>query len=68
MTIYKPLRSPMPVDIMIGNRFYRSIKLRVTVGLKYDEADLKILARLTLPSLQNKDFSLIPTDNPVYKS
>jgi len=63
-----PKKSPLCFDVMIGGRFYRSVRLNVSVGVKYTIDELKSFARMKLPSLKDRDFELWITTEPVFKS
>lgn len=64
---FRPKRSPLALDIMVGGHYYTTIKVSVDVGSWYHESDFKMMARFKLPSLEKKDFRAIPTEQFVLK-
>ena len=68
-TIYSviPKVSPMKLDIMEGDIWLGQVTLPCQVGVGYDINELKAYARIKKPSLEGKDFELIPTAHSVFK-
>ncbi len=67
MTSIRANRSPIKLDIMVGEHYYKTIAMPVMVGVKYDYRELEAFARLTLPSLENKQFNVLPAGRPVFR-
>lgn len=63
----RPKTNTLHFDIMLNGRHYRSMKLNLCVGEEYSVHDLKGFARLKYPSLEGKDFTVLPTTEPVLK-
>ena len=68
MKIIIPERSPLKLDIMFGENWGGQITFPCIVGIEYSEEELKSFARLTKPSLEGREFDLIPTAQPVFKN
>lgn len=64
---YKVVHSPACFDVMVNGRFCQSLRLRLSAG-SYTEDEMKSFAVMAKPSLKGKDFVLIPTSRPVFKS
>lgn len=55
-------------DIMLnGTKYYTTVKLPITDGVKYKASELKEMARMMLPSLENKEFTMPPTGQRVFR-
>lgn len=69
MEIYSliPKLSPMKPDVMIGGSWIGQVTFQCQVGVEYSYDELKAFARIKKPSLANKDFEVIPTDQPVFR-
>ena len=69
MEIYKvtPMKSPLKLDIMVNGIWHGQVTLPCQVGVEYDINELKAYARIKKPSLDGKDFELIPTAQPVFR-
>lgn len=58
----------MTFDIMSFGKFCGQITLRCIVGMEYTDEELIQFAKELRPSLVDKDFNLLPTDNRVFKN
>ena len=69
MEIYKvtPMKSPLKLDVMVNGIWRGQVTLPCQVGVEYDINELKAYARIKKPSLDGKDFELIPTAQPVFR-
>ena len=69
MDIYKvtPIKSPLKLDIMSDGVWRGQVTFPCLVGVEYDINELKAYASIKKPSLEGKDFELIPTAQPVFK-
>lgn len=56
------------LDVMVGDRYYTTLSINVSPGTTYSFKELESYALLKLPSLKNKDFSVIPTANKTFKN
>lgn len=66
--MFIPDKSPLLLDVMVCDKFYTTLSVNVTAGAMYGLNELKSFAVIKLPSLANKDFKLLPTSNPIFKS
>lgn len=69
MEIYSviPKTSPMKLDVMIGSSWSGQVSFQCQVGIEYTIDELKAFARMKKPSLDEKDFEVIPTAQRVFK-
>ena len=56
-----PVKSPVNLDIMFGNKWGGSLSFPCTPGVEYSYDELKAFARIKRPSLEGKSFDLVPT-------
>ena len=69
MEIYSviPKVSPMKLDVKIGSHYGGQVSFPCQVGVEYSYDELKSFARMKKPSLDGKDFEVIPTAQPVFR-
>lgn len=67
MTIlsYTPQTSILKLDIMQADKWMGQVSMPVTPGVEYDYEELKSWVRLKRPSLSNKEFEILPTNQRV---
>lgn len=68
MTTLKPIKDKLLLDVMVGDRYYTTLSLKVSAGTEYTFEELRTYALMKLPSLANKDFSVIPTANKTFRN
>lgn len=61
---YTPLKSPLELDVMKGDRWLCTVKVNVTVGVEYAYDELKSFVKFLRPSLSQFDFELLPCGKP----
>ena len=65
---YKPLKSPMKLDVMVGGKWKRTVSIPCTVGIEYKYEHLKSWVMLQYPSLRNIDFELVTCNKPKFRN
>ena len=63
-----PEKTPLNLDIMLGNRWRGCVSFPCTPGAEYSCEELKAFVRMKMPSLTSKAFDVIPTSQPVFKN
>ena len=62
-----PKTSPMKLDVMIGSHYGGQVTFPCQVGVEYSYDELMAFARMKKPSLEGKDFEVIPTAQRVFR-
>ena len=65
---FTPQRKGVKWDIMIGSNWKRQVTLPLQVGVEYSQEELKAFVRLQRPSLIGKEFDVLPSEDPVFRS
>ena len=65
---FTPQRKGVKWDIMIGSNWKGQVTLPLQFGVEYSQEELKAFVRLQRPSLIGKEFDVLPSDDPVFRS
>lgn len=63
-----PKKDRLHLDVMFGDTFGGQVVLKVTPGVSYEYEELKAFAKVARPSLADKKFRVVPTDNALFKN
>ena len=62
-----PKKDRLHLDVMFGNTFGGQVVLKVTPGVSYGYKELEAFAKMARPSLADKKFRIVPTDDTLFR-
>ena len=62
-----PKTSPMKLEVMVGSSWSGQVSFPCQLGVEYTIDELKAFARMKKPSLEGKNFEVIPTAQRVFR-
>lgn len=63
-----PKKDRLRFDVMFGDTFGGQVVLKVTPGVSYGYKELEAIAKVVRPSLADKKFRIVPTDDALFRN